>query len=362
MNPNWSRTLLGIAWCFFLLASILNSTQDARAQLGDGYGSAIPDKRAANLDPQSYTPGPYQVNQNGTWSMVTTATRLYLYRWQADTSKPQRILPPANVADSQIPVPGFRTMMAVAGYPILVQNNVESSMGMGMGMSAAGMPGMGIPGYVVGGGLGVSDMMMSDGSSTSNASSLKRGLVYAFVTDNDPQDKSSNEQARIQVLVPSMNAPETLENSNGYFDPDAPENPRFVELAPNNLLPPFLTGDTPVEKPNPQAKAWSMMDANARARIATLVRLDIWIQDLRKQLSSVSDDEKALTLTQNTLKGFLAQEYDTIIEGQKADIKLLQDKISRLQTEVERRLRAKDRVVDFQVGQMVLEAQGLLKP
>ncbi len=140
MNPNWSRTLLGIAWCFFLLASILNSTQDARAQLGDGYGSAIPDKRAANLDPQSYTPGPYQVNQNGTWSMVTTATRLYLYRWQADTSKPQRILPPANVADSQIPVPGFRTMMAVAGYPILVQNNVESSMGMGMGMSAAGMP------------------------------------------------------------------------------------------------------------------------------------------------------------------------------------------------------------------------------
>lgn len=97
-----------------------------------------------------------------------------------------------------------------------------------------------------------------------------------------------------------------------------------------------------------------------RANIAQLIRLDVWIEDARSALSVRRNDSKAFAVAESHLKKLLSEEYDALLTKQRSDVELLHKRLAKLQADLERRAEAKDRVVEVQLGKLVLEAQGLL--
>jgi hypothetical protein len=97
-----------------------------------------------------------------------------------------------------------------------------------------------------------------------------------------------------------------------------------------------------------------------RHNIAQLVRLDIWIEDARRALREKRDDTKVFSTVESQLKTLLGEEYDAMLAKQRGDAERLRKRLAQLQADLERRASAKDRVVEVQLGKLVLEAQGLL--
>lgn len=94
--------------------------------------------------------------------------------------------------------------------------------------------------------------------------------------------------------------------------------------------------------------------------IAQLIRLDIWIEDARQLLRRTAGDADEFKAPEDHLKSLLTEEYDAQLLKQRGYVARLSDKLKRLQEELERRAQAKTRVVDVQLGKLVLEAQGLM--
>ncbi|MCC7339150.1 MAG: hypothetical protein IT422_28995 [Pirellulaceae bacterium] len=64
--------------------------------------------------------------------------------------------------------------------------------------------------------------------------------------------------------------------------------------------------------------------------------------------------------TEQQLQQILAEAYDTQIERHELEVKLVEARVAQLRVELVRRREAKPRVVEVQLGRIVLEAQGLL--
>ena len=60
------------------------------------------------------------------------------------------------------------------------------------------------------------------------------------------------------------------------------------------------------------------------------------------------------------LKQLLTEEYETQLARQSIEVETIERRIAELKDEIARRRAAKDRVIDVQLGRIVLEAQGLL--
>ena len=95
--------------------------------------------------------------------------------------------------------------------------------------------------------------------------------------------------------------------------------------------------------------------------VSDSIRQEIWKEDYVQEVSSRAADQDAITTLEPQLKKLLEQQYDTQITRQSLEIQAIEQKVRRLKEELARRTAAKKRVVDVQLGRIVLEAQGLLK-
>jgi hypothetical protein len=111
---------------------------------------------------------------------------------------------------------------------------------------------------------------------------------------------------------------------------------------------------------DPKSLLDQMYGHEALKSIAQLIRLDVWIDDARTALREKRNDAKAFAAIEAQLKELLSEEYDALLARQRKDAERLRKRLAQLQADLERRAGAKDRVVEVQLGKLVLEAQGLL--
>lgn len=120
---------------------------------------------------------------------------------------------------------------------------------------------------------------------------------------------------------------------------------------------------TPLDEPGKENKFGPtalQLSAKQLKNVVELVRLDCWIEEELEALRASAKDADKSKSIEDSLKELLSQEYEVQLSKQRDDIERLAEKLKTLQAELTRRASAKDRVVDVQLGQLVLEAQGLI--
>jgi len=194
--------------------------------------------------------------------------------------------------------------------------------GMG-GMSGSGMAGMG---GMSGMGMGGSGMGM--GSGTGGMSDMR--VVVAFIID---EEKIAG-RTRIEVLAPQG-------TKGNYVRLEALSGVRSSKAKADKKAPPL----------------WSPAAAKL---IKDTISLKIWKEDAINTLKSEEGKGEQAAASEKLLKAVLSEEYDTQLERQHFELVRLEERLKRIQDEFTRRKQAKDRVIDVQLGKIILEAQGIL--
>ncbi len=94
--------------------------------------------------------------------------------------------------------------------------------------------------------------------------------------------------------------------------------------------------------------------------VSSVIRQNITRRQLVESLHRDLSDTVAVEKIEVRLKQLLAEEYDTQLKRQELEISEIEKRASELRQELGRRKNAKNRVVDVQLGRIILEAQGLL--
>jgi hypothetical protein len=210
--------------------------------------------------------------------------------------------------------------MGMGGYGGEAEGGGEGAMGgmeggMGGGMAPGGMGMGGMMGGGMGGGMGgMSDMR----------------VVVAFIMD----DEKVAGRTRIEVLAP--------QGSQG----------NYVRLE-------SLTGAR-TSKTKADKKAPPLWSPAAAKLIKDTICLKIWKEDAIKTLKNEEGKGEQAAASEKLLKEVLSEEYDTQLERQHFELVRLEERLKRIQDEFTRRKQAKDRVIDVQLGKIILEAQGIL--
>jgi hypothetical protein len=201
--------------------------------------------------------------------------------------------------------------------------------GMVGGMGAPGGGGMqgGEGGMGMGGGMGGMSGGMGMGS-MGGMSDMR--VVVAFIMD----DEKVAGRTRIEVLAP--------QGSQG----------NYVRLE-------SLSGARP-SKAKADKKAPPLWSPGAAKLIKDTICLMIWKEDAIKTLKNEEGKGEQAAASEKLLKEVLSEEYDTQLERQRFELVRLEERLKRIQDEFTRRKQAKDRVIDVQLGKIILEAQGIL--
>ncbi len=191
-----------------------------------------------------------------------------------------------------------------------------------MGMSGGGMGGM------AGGGLGGMPGGMGMGSSVGEMSDVR--VVIAFIMDHE----QIAGRTRIEVLAP--------QGSQGDC----------VRLE-------ALSAARP-SKSKTEKKASPVWSPATAKLITDTISLKIWKEDAIKTLKAEEGKGEQAAASEKLLKAVLSEEYDAQLARQQFELARLQERLKRIQEEFTRRQQAKDRVIDVQLGKIILEAQGIL--
>ncbi len=188
-----------------------------------------------------------------------------------------------------------------------------------MGMSGGGMAGGGLGGMSGGMGMGSSMGEMSD-----------MRVVIAFIMDHE----QIAGRTRIEVLAP--------QGSQG----------NYVRLE-------ALSAARP-SKSKTEKKASPVWSPATAKLIKDTISLKIWKEDAIKTLKAEDGKGEQAAASEKLLKAVLSEEYDAQLARQQFELARLQERLKRIQEEFTRRQQAKDRVIDVQLGKIILEAQGIL--
>ena len=94
--------------------------------------------------------------------------------------------------------------------------------------------------------------------------------------------------------------------------------------------------------------------------VTSMIRLKVWKDDAIKLLRSEAGKGEKSATAEKLLKLLLTEDYEAQLKRQEVELARLKERIQRIQEELARRHAAKDRVVDVQLGKIMLEAQGIL--
>jgi len=241
--------------------------------------------------------------------------------------------------------------------------------GMGMSPGASGMPG-GYPG-------GASSAGYSGGGASASGSSVVTNRlainIHAYLFDGE----KTNDRTRIELMI---------EQPNGMgLDGMASEGEMSGGLGGmagmgmgagdamgtstglSQMLPFASLGQI-------TAKAFSNLrygpDGATRATIGLshsefklvtdIICQTIWKADVVNALFASKGQGESAKENESFLKQLLAEQYDTQLARQEMEAESIKRRLEQLQDELKRRKLAKDRVVEVQLGRLILDAQGLL--
>lgn len=95
--------------------------------------------------------------------------------------------------------------------------------------------------------------------------------------------------------------------------------------------------------------------------IAATMRQLVWKADVIQAIHRDMAKPDQLVKLEKKLRQLLSDQYETQLERQALEVQRIERKVNQLKEEMARRRNAKARVVDVQLGRIVLEAQGLLE-
>lgn len=256
-----------------------------------------------------------------------------------------------------------------------------SGSGMGMGMSAGGKGGMGMggaggglgstgPGGMAGGaegGMGYGGMM----GGMAAPSAVEK--VYAFVFD----DEQVKGRTKIEVLTGvqsnhgmGMGAGQYMGSMGGEGSGEMGSGMGMEGMMGDGMgsRPSYVLGHlTPLEgiaefnaKRKQSNKAPSPWTKETAALVANFIRLHVWKQDAIRDLKSSDRSAEQMVATEKLLRELLSEDYDSQLARQQLELTRLQQRLKNVENEIGRRRQAKERVVEVQLGKLVLESQGIL--
>ncbi len=94
--------------------------------------------------------------------------------------------------------------------------------------------------------------------------------------------------------------------------------------------------------------------------VSDIIRQTIWKDDVLKELRNSKGQGESASPNEKLLKQLLAEQYDTQLARQEMEADSIKQRLETLLEELKRRRLAKDRVVEVQLGRLILDAQGLL--
>ncbi len=94
--------------------------------------------------------------------------------------------------------------------------------------------------------------------------------------------------------------------------------------------------------------------------VTDIICQTIWKADMVKALFASKGQGDSAKENETFLKQLLAEQYDTQLARQEMEAESIKRRLDQLQEELKRRKLAKDRVVEVQLGRLILDAQGLL--
>jgi hypothetical protein len=208
--------------------------------------------------------------------------------------------------------------------------------GMGMGMGMGGYGGMGSGGMMGGSsggmGMGMAAGMPGDGAGMGGMGDYR--VVVAFILD----EEQVAGRTRIEVLAP--------QGARG----------NYARLEALSGAPPAKVG----RSSKADKKAPPLWSPAAAKLIKDTISLKIWKEDAIKTLKAEEGKGEQAAASEKLLKAVLSEEYDAQLARQQFELARLEERLKRIQDEFTRRKQAKDRVIEVQLGKIILEAQGIL--
>jgi hypothetical protein len=148
------------------------------------------------------------------------------------------------------------------------------------------------------------------------------------------------------------------------FDDEKRDGRTRIEVG--TTTPPSKKGGAvvnPLEKLQlPQGKAkpkLAFTPASAKL-VENAIRLQIWKKDSIAEFKATGGQGDQATEAEQLLKAILTEEYEGQIKRQEFQLARLKSQLAKIQEEITRRQGAKDRVIDVQLGKILLEAQGII--
>ncbi len=180
--------------------------------------------------------------------------------------------------------------------------------------------------------------------------------IYAYVFDNAQE----NNRTKIELLIQPPLGSQKLKtvapdgDANPFGGPGAGAGAGMMGGMAN--VPRLVRLSSLVGEPTDPTEKIHLSQAEF-AIVSQTILQKIWKADAVKKLNA---DKGNSPEAEQFLKQLLTEEYETQLARQEIEVAAIQQQVTELKDEIVRRRTAKDRVIDVQLGQIVLESQGLL--
>ena len=183
-------------------------------------------------------------------------------------------------------------------------------------------------------------------SSSDQASDRLTIQIHAYLFDSE----KVNDRTRIELMIeqPSeIGMGGMMEGfSEGGMGMGMPSGPSRMKL--------FASLGTP------KTKASARLSQTEIKLVSDIICQTIWKADVVKALFATKGQGESASENERSLKQLLAEQYDTQLARQEMEAESIKRRLEQLLDELKRRKLAKDRVVEVQLGRLILDAQGLL--
>ncbi len=239
--------------------------------------------------------------------------------------------------------------------------------GFGMSMGASGMFG-GYPGGSSSAGYPGSGIYASGSSLATNRLAIN---IHAYMFDGE----KTNERTRIELMIEQPNGMgmDGMAGAGGLsggpggmggMDSAASAGGMGMPSGPSQMQPFASLGiskgkDAAFLLQGPGG-ATQVLSQSEIKLVTEIICQTIWKADVVKALFASKGQGDSAKGNETFLKQLLAEQYDTQLARQEMEAESIKRRLDQLQDELKRRKLAKDRVVEVQLGRLILDAQGLL--
>lgn len=137
----------------------------------------------------------------------------------------------------------------------------------------------------------------------------------------------------------------------------APASPSFTPYPPATYQPVNPAPPNFIDAPS-GAMIYGAQNQNSWLRSGAQVPAQSEIAKLVKELGEVDDSAKKAELTKQ-LEGEVAKSFDQDMQQREGDLTSLEERVKKLRSQLDRRRKAKDDIIQLQIKVLVNEAEGL---